>query len=124
MAVVTNVTSFGRSGLSDFVIQRVSAVVIALYAFVIAGFFIAHPHPDRAGLLAFFSGVAMHMFSTLAVLATAAHAWIGMWTIGTDYVRPHYFGRHATVFRITYQFGCLLLLFVYVLWGLAIFWSI
>jgi succinate dehydrogenase / fumarate reductase membrane anchor subunit len=124
MAVVTNVTSFGRSGLSDFVIQRVSAVVIALYAFLIAGFFVANPHPDRAALLAFFSGVAMRMFSTLAVLATAAHAWIGMWTIGTDYVRPHYFGRHATVFRITYQFGCLLLLFVYVLWGLAIFWSI
>jgi succinate dehydrogenase hydrophobic anchor subunit len=26
---VANVTSFGRSGLSDFVIQRVTAVIIA-----------------------------------------------------------------------------------------------
>jgi succinate dehydrogenase membrane anchor subunit len=120
--VVINVTSFGRSGLSDFVVQRVSAVVIAVYAFCVAGFFVAHPHPQRAALVGFFSGVAMQMFSTLALLATAAHAWIGMWTIGTDYVRPHYFGTHATVYRISYQFGCLLLLFVYVLWGLQIFW--
>jgi succinate dehydrogenase membrane anchor subunit len=120
--MVTNVTSFGRSGLSDFVVQRVSAVVIALYALCLAGFFVLHPHPQWAALVGFFSTVAMRMFSTLALLATAAHAWIGMWTIGTDYVRPHYFGKHATVFRITYQFGCLLLLFVYVLWGLQIFW--
>ena len=57
-----------------------------------------------------------------SVLSTAAHVWIGMWTIGTDYIRAHYFGAHAIVFRITYQFGCLLVLFVYVLWGLQIFW--
>jgi succinate dehydrogenase / fumarate reductase membrane anchor subunit len=64
----------------------------------------------------------MKMFSTLAVLATAAHAWIGMWTVGTDYIRNHYFGAHATTFRIVYQFGCLALLFIYVLWALQIFW--
>ena len=44
VAVVTNVTSFGRSGLSDFVIQRVTAVVIALYVLCIAGFFIVNPN--------------------------------------------------------------------------------
>ena len=47
----------------------------------------------------------MRMFSTLAMLATAAHAWIGMWTVGTDYMRAHYFGRRATVVRIVYQFA-------------------
>jgi len=120
--MVTSVTSFGRSGLSDFVVQRVSAVVIALYVLLVAGFFVQTPNVDHAHLLAFFTSLPMKMFSTLVVLATAAHAWIGMWTIGTDYVRPHYFGAHATVFRITYQFGCLLILFVYVLWGLQIFW--
>jgi succinate dehydrogenase / fumarate reductase, membrane anchor subunit len=120
--VVTNVTSFGRSGLSDFVVQRVSAVVLALYVFCIGGFFVVNPSVSHDLLVAFFGALPMKMFSTLAVLAIAAHAWIGMWTVGTDYIRPHYFGAHATVFRITYQFGCLFVLFVYVLWGLQIFW--
>jgi succinate dehydrogenase / fumarate reductase membrane anchor subunit len=120
--VVTNVTSFGRSGLSDFVIQRVSAVVIALYALYLIAFFLFHPTVSHDDLVAFFGGLPMKIFSTLTVLATAAHAWIGMWTIGTDYIREHYFGANAIVFRIVYQFGCLFVLFVYVLWGLQIFW--
>lgn len=121
--MVTNVTSFGRSGLSDFVVQRVSAVIIGLYAMCVVGFFLANPDAGYADVQRYFSNVSMKAFSTLALLATAAHAWIGMWTIGTDYIRGHYFGRHATVFRIIYQFGCLFALFIYVLWGLSIFWS-
>jgi len=66
----------------------------------------------------------MKVFSTLAVLATAAHAWIGMWTVGTDYIRAHYFGAHATALRVIYQFACLAALFVYVVVGLQIFWRI
>jgi succinate dehydrogenase / fumarate reductase, membrane anchor subunit len=122
MVVVTNVTSFGRSGLSDFVVQRVSAVIIAVYVLCLAGFFVANPNVGFDALSGFFRSMPMKMFSTLAVLATAAHAWIGMWTIGTDYIRGHYFGARATTFRIIYQFGCLAMLFVYVLWALQIFW--
>jgi len=120
--VVTNVTSFGRSGLSDFVIQRVSAVVIALYALYLIAFFLFNPAVSHDDLVAFFGSVTMKTFSTLAVFATAAHAWIGMWTVGTDYIREHYFGASAIVYRMVYQIGCLLVLFIYVLWGLQIFW--
>jgi len=120
--VVTNVTSFGRSGLSDFVVQRVSAVIIALYALCIVGFFLLNPGVSYETLAGYFGSLPMKMFSTLAVFATAAHAWIGMWTVGTDYIRGHYFGARATAIRIVYQFGCLFILFVYVLWALQIFW--
>ena len=122
MAVVTNVTSFGRSGLSDFVVQRVSAVIIALYVVCVVGFFLVTPDVSHAALTGYFGSLPMKMFSTLTVFATAAHAWIGMWTVGTDYIRGHYFGAHATALRIIYQFGCLFILFVYVLWALQIFW--
>lgn len=121
---VTNVTSLTRSGLADFVVQRVSAVVLALYTVCILGFFVVTPEVSHAALVEYFGGIVMKLFSTLAVLATAAHAWIGMWTVGTDYVRPHYFGRHATAWRLTYQAGCLGVLFVYVAWALSIFWSL
>ena len=120
--MVTNVTSFGRSGLSDFVVQRASAVIIALYVLFVAGFFLANPGFTHEALQSYFGGLPMKMFSTLVVFAIAAHAWIGMWTVGTDYIRGHYFGARATPIRIIYQFGCLFVLFVYVLWGLQIFW--
>lgn len=121
---VTNVTSLTRSGLADYVVQRVTAVIIALYAFCVLGFFIVTPIVTHAALVSFFGHTVIVLFSTLAVLATAAHAWIGMWTVGTDYLRPHYFGAHATAWRLAYQVICLLVLFVYVAWALQIFWSI
>ncbi len=122
--MVTSITSFGRSGLSDFVLQRVSAVVMTLYTLWVVAFFLEHPQMDHATLKAFFASPFMLLFSTLMVLSTAAHAWIGMWTIGTDYIRDHYFGRHATAFRMVYQSGCLMILFVYVVWALRVFWSL
>jgi succinate dehydrogenase / fumarate reductase membrane anchor subunit len=106
------------------VIQRVSAVVLTVYTLCVVGFFMANPELTHAGLLAYISSKAMQLFSTLAVLSTAAHAWIGMWTIGTDYIGEHYFGRHSTAFRLVYQAGCLMLLFVYVVWALQLFWSL
>ena len=122
--MVTNVTSFSRSGLSDFVIQRITAVILALYTICIVGYFLVTPEITHMGLVEFFGGRAMQVFSTMALLSTAAHAWIGMWTIGTDYIRPHYFGSGATVWRFIYQATCLFILFLYVVWGLQIFWSL
>ncbi len=122
--MVTSISSLTRSGLADFVVQRVSAVVMTLYALCVTGFFLANPHMDYVTLRAYFASVPMVLFSTLMVLSTAAHAWIGMWTVGTDYIRDHYFGSHSTAFRMVYQSGCLLILFVYVVWALQLFWSL
>lgn len=122
--MVTNVTSLTRSGLSDFVIQRASAVLLTVYTLCVAGFFIANPGMDHATLKAYFASTPMLMFNTVMVLATAAHAWIGMWTVGTDYIRDHYFGKHHTVFRLIWQTGTIAVLFVYVVWALQLFWSL
>ena len=122
--MVTNVTSLTRSGLSDFVIQRVTAVILALYTLCVLGFFLVTPGVSHGQLIAYLGSSAMQVFSTLMVLSTAAHAWIGMWTIGTDYIRPHYFGSHATAFRLFYQSGVIGFLFIYVAWALQLFWSL
>lgn len=122
--MVTNVTSFGRSGLSDFLMQRVSAVVLALYTLCVVGYFVTADTLTYETVTTFFGGSLMKLFSTMAVLATIAHAWIGMWTIGTDYIRPHYFGGVATTARFIYQAVCILALFVYAVWALQIFWRL
>ena len=122
--MVVNVTSLTRSGLADFVLQRASAVVIAVYTLCVGGFFIVNPGVTHADLIAYFGSTPMLLFSTLLIFATAAHAWIGLWTVGTDYIREHYFGAHATVFRLIYQTGCIAVTFVYVIWALQMFWSL
>jgi len=121
---VTNVTSLTRSGLSDFLVQRVTAVILALYTFCVLGFFLVTSEVSHAELVDYLGHPVMKVFSILAVLSLAAHAWIGMWTVGTDYIRPHYFGAHATAWRMTYQVICLTLLFVFVVWTLPMFWGI
>ena len=120
--MVNTLAGFGRSGLADFVLQRASAVVLALYALCVLGFLL-FGEVDHAGLVAFFANLPMRMFSTLALLALAAHAWIGMWTVGTDYVRRHYFGRGHSVYLAIYQLVCMAAIFVYVVWPLAVIWG-
>ncbi len=122
--MVTNVTSFGRSGLSDFVLQRVTAVILALYTLCVVGYFLTAGELSHQALVGFFGGTAMKVFSTMAIFATVAHAWIGLWTIGTDYIRPHYFGGVATTARFIYQAVCIVMLFIYTVWALQIFWSL
>ncbi len=121
--MVTQVLSLTRSGLADFVIQRVTAVVLAAYTFCMLGFFLTAAPLDHAALSAFFLSTPMQVFSTLAILSTIAHGWIGMWTIGTDYLRPAHIGGLATAIRFVYQMVCLLALFVYLLWALRLIWQ-
>ena len=119
--MVTQVLALSRSGLTDFVVQRVTAVILAAYTAWLVLFFVGDV--TYASLTAFFYAPSMQIFSTLALLSTIAHAWIGMWTIGTDYLRPAHVGGMATTIRFLYQVVCLLVLFVYLLWGMRLIWQ-
>ncbi len=122
--MVTNVASFGRRGLSDFLAQRVTAVILALFALCVAGWFAVNPDAGHVELVRYFASPAMMVFALLAVASLIAHAWIGMWTIGTDYLRPHYFGRFATVVRFAYLVAVGLVLFLYGAWGFSVIWRL
>ena len=41
--------------------------------------------------------------NALAIVATCVHAWIGMWTIGTDYLRGRTMGPKGDSLRSIYQ---------------------
>ena len=122
--MVTQVLSLTRSGLADFVVQRVTAIILAAYTFWLLGFFIGGEAVTHANLTAFFWSAPMQIFSTLAALSIVAHAWVGMWTIGTDYLRPDHIGGAATVIRFVYQIVCLLTLFVYLVWSFRLIWQL
>ena len=121
--MVTQVTSMSRSGVSDWVIQRISAIVLAAYTLCILGYIVMHPDLTYAEWTAFFNNTGMQIFTMLALVSTCAHAWIGMWTVGSDYLREHTLGERASSLRFIYQVSCILLIAGYLIWGINILWG-
>ena len=97
--MITTVTSLGRSGLSDWLIQRTSAFVMTAYLFFIVGYLIANPDLSYAQWAALNASLPMRMFSLLTMLSIAAHAWIGMWCVLTDYITERLIGPKATAIQ-------------------------
>ncbi len=121
--MVTNVTNLGRSGLHDWIIQRFSAIILAAYSLCILASFVINPEMDFEKWSSIFDNNAMRLFSLITLFALCAHAWIGMWTISTDYITSLQFGGRATFLRLVFQAACVLLIAVYLLWGIQIFWG-
>ncbi|MDZ4298677.1 MAG: succinate dehydrogenase, hydrophobic membrane anchor protein [Moraxellaceae bacterium] len=116
-------TSFSRSGLSDWLIQRVSAIILAAYTVWLFGFFIINSNVDYATWHAFMSGTCMRIFTLMALLSFVAHAWIGMWTVFTDYLTTSQMGQSANVVRLVAQIVMAIALFVVIVWGIQIIWG-
>lgn len=121
--MVTNVTNFSRSGLFDWMAQRVSAVVLATYFILLVGFVICHPDLTYTQWHSFFANKAMRIYSLLALLCLSIHAWVGMWTITTDYLTHMALGKWATGVRFLVQAVCGMLMFVIFVWGIQILWG-
>ncbi|EKF74817.1 succinate dehydrogenase, hydrophobic membrane anchor protein [Alcanivorax hongdengensis A-11-3] len=121
--MVTSVTSLGRNGLYDWLIQRVSAVIIGVYLIGMLGYLITAGDLDYGTWKALMSCVAMQIANTLLVLSVAAHTWIGLWGVTTDYLTGLTFGKAATGVRLVAQMVIALLLVIYVLWGLVMIWG-
>lgn len=121
--MVSNVTALGRSGLSDWLIQRISAVILAIYSVGLLGWFVCQAPVDYATWQALNACLAMRIANTLALLAVIAHAWIGVWTILTDYVTSARLGDKGTALRILLQAIAFLWLFVSLVWGVVIIWA-
>jgi succinate dehydrogenase / fumarate reductase, membrane anchor subunit len=116
-------TSFSRSGLSDWLIQRVSAYILGAYFLFIVGYLLCTKDVYFSDWYALMSSTGMRIFTLLAILALAAHAWVGLWTVFTDYITERQMGPKAAVIRLIFQTGMALFVFVYVVWGIQILWG-
>lgn len=115
-------TGLMGSGVRDWVVQRISAVVLAVYALAILGFFLFGT-VDFLHWRAFIMSLPMRLFSLVAIVALSAHAWIGMWTVFTDYLTRSKLGNHANGLRFVAQALCVVAILVYLFWGVMIFWG-
>ena len=119
--MVTSVTSFSRTGLSDWLIQRVTSLVLLAYfpliAYQLAG------SVDYTSWRALFDQTWMKVFTLMAALSLVAHAWIGLWSVFTDYLTERLLGPVGNVIRLVCQLGASLSLVGYVIWIIVIVWS-
>ncbi|MAR93116.1 MAG: succinate dehydrogenase, hydrophobic membrane anchor protein [Pseudomonadota bacterium] len=122
--MVTSVTSLGKNGLYDWVIQRATAVILGVYFVAIIGFLIANPELTYSQWHGYMTSTYMRVFTLIALLAMAAHAWVGLWTVSTDYLTTRQLGAAGTPLRIAFQAVCALVTIVYVVWGIQILWGI
>ncbi len=121
--MVTAVTNLGRSGLSDWLIQRFSAVVLAAYTIFIVAFLVLTPDLDYAKWSALFSQLWVRAFSLLTLISIAAHGWIGLWGVLTDYVTNRMMGAKATMIRMLVLFLYALVTITYLVWGVEVLWG-
>jgi succinate dehydrogenase / fumarate reductase membrane anchor subunit len=75
-----------NGGRRDWLLQRISAKIMALYFVVIYSVWLVTPGKGYAFWHAFLMNVPMQLFSLLTVLALVVHGWIGAWVISTDYL--------------------------------------
>ncbi|UTA46533.1 succinate dehydrogenase, hydrophobic membrane anchor protein [Simiduia sp. 21SJ11W-1] len=121
--MVTAVTSFGRSGLYDWLVQRVSAVVMAAYTFFIVGFIFTTPDLTFDVWQGLFNQLWVRIFTLATLLSIAAHAWIGLWAVLTDYLTNRLMGAKATALRLFAQIVLGAVTLTYVVWGVEILWG-
>ena len=77
-----------QSGFRDWLIQRVSAILIGAYVIFLLIFIAVEKPVQYSGWHMLFSNVWMKIFSLVILISIIWHAWIGLWTIFTDYVKP------------------------------------
>lgn len=121
--MVTSVTSLGRSGVSDWLLQRVSAVILLAYTVFIVAYILLTPELDYSQWRALFDQLWMRIFSLATLISIVAHAWIGLWVVITDYLTERAIGSKALVLRLLAQAVLALVAVTYTLWGIEIIWG-
>ncbi len=108
-------TGLTGSGSRDWIMQRLSAVILAVYSIVIVGYFL-FADVNYDAWRAFMLSLPMKLFSLVTIVALVAHAWVGMWTVLTDYVK-------SSGLRIAIQSLVIIAVLAYLFWGVMIFWG-
>lgn len=120
---VTSATSLTKNGLADWVVQRFTAVVIAVYFVVVLGWIVGNSGFDYDAWKGFMGSTAMLIATTVTLFCIAAHTWIGLWGVTTDYLTTRQMGGLGTPSRIIAQAVIALVTLIYLVWGLVIIWG-
>jgi succinate dehydrogenase / fumarate reductase membrane anchor subunit len=114
--MVTSVTNCTRNGLGDWLLQRVSALVMGAYAIFLVVFFVLHCPMTYATWKSLFSCLWFELATTVVLFSLLGHAWVGIWTVFTDYIK-------CASLRVVLEVLLILFLLVLAIAGCWIVWS-
>lgn len=104
-------------GLRDWLAQRVTAVVMAVYTLLFLVVLASLPQLDYEHWKALWALPVMRFATVLFVLSLLVHAWIGVRNIFMDYIK-------STGLRLVLYSGVILALVWYAAWSAQILWTI
>ncbi|WP_434778681.1 succinate dehydrogenase, hydrophobic membrane anchor protein [Neisseria sp. Ec49-e6-T10] len=73
-------------GLGSWLLQRLSAVIMAIYTFAMILFLFCIPH-DYFAWQTFFAQTWVRLFTQVTFLAVAIHVWVGIRDLWMDYIK-------------------------------------
>ena len=114
--MLNRVVTGAHYGLRDWLIQRISAVVMALFVLFVVGYLLLQPSVDYDVWTRLFSNNITRSFALLFLLSLFYHAWIGVRDIVMDYIKP------AAV-RFLVHVMVILALLMYSIWSVQILWG-
>ena len=114
--MLNRIVTGAHYGLRDWLIQRITAVIMVIYTLVITGYLIVQPVIDYNAWTLLFSSNVVRTFTLLFLLCIFYHAWIGVRDIVMDYVKP------AAV-RLFLHVVVIITLLLYVIWSVQILWG-
>jgi len=103
-------------GVRDWLLQRLTAVVMAGYTIFVILAMLLHRPLNYPAWKSVFSEMWFQVGSMLYVASLLYHAWVGMRDIIMDYVKP-------TSIRLTAEFAVAFVLLFYLVWTAGILWG-
>jgi succinate dehydrogenase / fumarate reductase membrane anchor subunit len=104
-------------GLTDWLAQRVTAVVMAIYSLLVAAMVLSRLPMDHDAWKGMFAPQWFRVATLVFLLCVFYHAWIGARDILMDYIKP-------AAIRLTLEILVILALVVYAVWSVTILWSL
>ena len=102
-------------GMRDWLAQRITAVIMAVYTLIVAAVVLTNTPLKYAGWQSLFAQGWMRVATLLFAVSLAWHAWVGVRDIIMDYIKQD-------GLRLTLQVLTLLLLAAYLGWTIQILW--
>lgn len=109
------VAAVNRRGLREWLAQRITAVLVGIYTLFLVIYFLAHHPLSYSVFHNLFSNLAMKIVTFIVLLSILWHAWIGLWTVFTDYVKNR-------PLRLLLETLVCLVLIGYLAWTAEILW--
>ena len=93
-------------GLKDWILQRMTAVVMVVFTVILLGAFLIAGDASYEGWSGLFSNQLMKLLTFLAFLSLFYHAWVGIRDIWMDYVKPAGLRLTLQVLTVLWLIAC------------------